>query len=831
MNFKRLSLALLWVMLSATVASAAPPVDGDGDYLFAGLTKPVRMAWPNPIQSPTNMIGWSSDDQGGVELFAIDDSLKWDANGVLTRRTMEDISSMVFLYGHALTVPDGLVFCDMHKRLLRRLRPDGGVETINVPGLSLEGPCSVVSDGKGGVVISQLQPMVFWRLSTKFKIVAEGISNFDAIRKPGQGMVVCGTDPKGQPLGLASDHDGHQVALVRLDGALQPQKTLWGLSYDQSPFGKAIEVTRPVTARGCGIRGERVFLAFSNHIMLFEGQKLVSALRGGQPLSDKSGSISNPIGPYGLRGMNMFRLLGKDGRALITAQGTSGEVKFFVHRSLWPADQASARAAAEQAAKRGDHLRAHVSWLKALEGQKPGAGAALHLGKVQNMLAAGWWEMVIEDGALLEDEAAQWKAKERKRLDELVSEARAHTFARWSVRDMSGGLGVMPTAFVDAGKRYLDKSLEMAKAHPGNPVLHYGAARVAARHGQQAVYLDQLQQLHKAIVARKESPSRYPELFDVFAAQGDIKSMETMIKGLGAKADKTLKARWQASLWRARGKVDKALAALGRFEPKEPAATSMLRARLLVEAGKVDDGIIAWTRLSSGNHKADPNVHAGLGVAYMRRGLGELAVEAFLQAHNFDPDNPIHLSNLAAAYALMDKRQDALKQVFTALGKNPDDPLLRHQLDTLSKPPEPAKKDGAKEAAIAVLPLGTAGGATERLGLGQMMADMTTTALVSKHKATVVERGRLDEIMAEQKLHASAHIDKATVVKLGKLLGARRMIVGNVAEFKDTVRIDLRLVDVESGKVLAAAGKQVALEPDALAKALELLTAELMRNN
>src|SRR6185436_20368074 len=79
---------------------------------------------------------------------------------------------------------------------------------------------------------------------------------------------------------------------------------------------------------------------------------------------------------------------------------------------------------------------------------------------------------------------------------------------------------------------------------------------------------------------------------------------------------------------------------------------------------------------------------------------------------------------------------------------------------------------------------------------------------------TVVERARLDEVIGELKLQQGKLFDPKTAQKLGKLLGATHAVAGSLYKADPELRIDLRLVEVATGKVLL--GQQVVGAPSAL---------------
>lgn len=94
--------------------------------------------------------------------------------------------------------------------------------------------------------------------------------------------------------------------------------------------------------------------------------------------------------------------------------------------------------------------------------------------------------------------------------------------------------------------------------------------------------------------------------------------------------------------------------------------------------------------------------------------------------------------------------------------------------------------------------------------LGELLASQVIEGLKKKGQYTIVERERLLLVLEEQRLGTTSLVDESTRLKLGRLLGARRMIFGGYQVIGDQMRLDLRLLDVESGKVLKAVQKTVA---------------------
>ena len=84
------------------------------------------------------------------------------------------------------------------------------------------------------------------------------------------------------------------------------------------------------------------------------------------------------------------------------------------------------------------------------------------------------------------------------------------------------------------------------------------------------------------------------------------------------------------------------------------------------------------------------------------------------------------------------------------------------------------------------------------------LADMVVSDLSGVDGLTVVERSRLEDVLGEQKLQRTGHFDPATAVKVGKLLGARYAVTGSISAVAPKIRIDVRLIEVQTGKVVVA---------------------------
>ncbi len=117
--------------------------------------------------------------------------------------------------------------------------------------------------------------------------------------------------------------------------------------------------------------------------------------------------------------------------------------------------------------------------------------------------------------------------------------------------------------------------------------------------------------------------------------------------------------------------------------------------------------------------------------------------------------------------------------------------------------------------------------------IGKGIANMLVTDLVRNGTYSVIERQALDKILSEQNFQTSGRADPSTAAQLGKLLGVDAVIIGAITQFgrddkkigigaapkigpvkiggigksesKATVVLDARIIDVQTGEILAVA--------------------------
>lgn len=183
--------------------------------------------------------------------------------------------------------------------------------------------------------------------------------------------------------------------------------------------------------------------------------------------------------------------------------------------------------------------------------------------------------------------------------------------------------------------------------------------------------------------------------------------------------------------------------------------------------------------------------------------------------------------------------------------------LAAPDLASAAKPKKESKEEKLKKPRVAILDFPPAqnawhwgnctghhwGGGNNEQRMSNVLRDLFTTEIMenAKGKLRVVERERLKDIRGELDFQQSGEVDGATAQKIGKLLGVRYMVSGKITRFackksglssgwgvgalvakatgsglaggvagsvktdnvKFSGRLDVRLIDTESGEILA----------------------------
>ena len=109
---------------------------------------------------------------------------------------------------------------------------------------------------------------------------------------------------------------------------------------------------------------------------------------------------------------------------------------------------------------------------------------------------------------------------------------------------------------------------------------------------------------------------------------------------------------------------------------------------------------------------------------------------------------------------------------------------------------------------VAVLYFDNNTGSADYDAMGRGVAAMLITDLSGVPEIRLVEREKLQAVLSEQKMQQSGFFDPETAVKAGKLLGAEYLLTGNFTARSPEIRIDTRVVRVETGEIVRTAKVQ-----------------------
>jgi TolB-like protein len=113
--------------------------------------------------------------------------------------------------------------------------------------------------------------------------------------------------------------------------------------------------------------------------------------------------------------------------------------------------------------------------------------------------------------------------------------------------------------------------------------------------------------------------------------------------------------------------------------------------------------------------------------------------------------------------------------------------------------PTPAKKN------VAILYFDNYTGQADYDPLGRGIASMMISDLSVVKEIQLVEREKMQELIKEIDMQRTKYFDSTTSVRVGKLLGAEYVVVGAFAAVDPKMRIDTRVVRVETGEIVKTA--------------------------
>ena len=653
------------------LAASAAP---RGDYVHVATVPVLAVHSPEPI-APTLRIGaWAPASDSGFWLaHGRGELIRVTPGGGFDRRAAQRVrTSTMWIMTRFQVDGSSVVYFDGPQGTKRADLRTGAIESF------------VAGDGEriGAVMRVGEQWVRSVADGSQVRFLKDGawsdpqpaIRNKDASLVDGGRAIPCGGLPDGTSL-IAWESGPDTVHIGTLTEDLTVGRELWSARLPEDSVVRRSEVT------SCSMVGDRVLLGrrYPSGATVFEGRRWVADIPQGE-------------GPDVVNLVHA-QLVNEDG-VVVVAEFQSA-IKVY-------APNVAVNALGNRPM---DRLRAGVQ------------GAD----RLQAMWELGWWGAVWTEAKAQRDRA--WQARARARL-----------IAYWARSGPMMQTWMGPNKMQVLDEQFLPEIEGLLKGHPKEGWLHYAKALLLRRLGRSTEADAALAALEDVLPA-SHGPSAVDvsELFELAAARGDVARMKRMHRALDP-ADTRTRALWGARIARVEGDPDQGLALL-RPLGRDDADLVALQARLEGDRGALDEAIASWTRARTLGLDEDPQTLGGLGVAYLRRGLVELAVEALLEAVDRDPETVAYRSNLAAALAEQDRQADAMKQLYGALGRAPEDPVLQFQLKSASG--ASSTKPGG---ALAVLPFDVAGGAVDRVGMGMMLSAMSITELAASGR-DVVERG------------------------------------------------------------------------------------------
>ena len=118
----------------------------------------------------------------------------------------------------------------------------------------------------------------------------------------------------------------------------------------------------------------------------------------------------------------------------------------------------------------------------------------------------------------------------------------------------------------------------------------------------------------------------------------------------------------------------------------------------------------------------------------------------------------------------------------------------------------------------------------EELGpLSKGLADMFITEFSKLNNLKVVERAQLEQLLQEMAMGQSGLLEESSAHQVGKMLGAQYLVFGSFMNlYKDQLRIDVRIVNVETGLTIRA--EEETGNTKELFKLVTRLAAKIIKN-
>lgn len=111
-----------------------------------------------------------------------------------------------------------------------------------------------------------------------------------------------------------------------------------------------------------------------------------------------------------------------------------------------------------------------------------------------------------------------------------------------------------------------------------------------------------------------------------------------------------------------------------------------------------------------------------------------------------------------------------------------------------------------------------------------ILEEALASELLRTGKVRVLERSQMQRILKEQGFQQSGLCETSScAVEVGRLLGVDRLVVGSLGRMGSTLAINLRLVDVATGEMVATSSRTTGASAEELLRAVPAAARELVR--
>jgi len=106
---------------------------------------------------------------------------------------------------------------------------------------------------------------------------------------------------------------------------------------------------------------------------------------------------------------------------------------------------------------------------------------------------------------------------------------------------------------------------------------------------------------------------------------------------------------------------------------------------------------------------------------------------------------------------------------------------------------------------VGVLPFANLSNDSSLAWIGTGIAETMTDKLQNVKELSLVERARMQDLFGEMALGQSGLIDEKSAQQAGRMAGAKHLVIGSYQKAKREIRIAVKTVEVETGRVVEAA--------------------------